>query len=157
MNYDSRHHSLTEHWLRHWARSNDDLDKVHHVISDDIAQKIETSNTYVAGSIGYEFIVSTALRRHVFGVLQRPQENIRIHQLNVHDGHLVADLKLEPAKHTYTFLCGTTETMIDRATNRELFAIGLQSGLIFLVKTDPLSIERIINGKKPKEKIIFSY
>ena len=88
------------------------------------------------------------MRRHVFAVLQRPQEHVRIHQLNLQDGHLLSDLKLEPAKATQTFLCGTTETFLDSKTNKEYFAIGLQSGLIFILCTDHLHIHRVITGKQ---------
>ena len=96
------------------------------------------------------------MRRHLFAVLQRPQEHVRIHQLNLHDGHLLTDLKLQPAKATQTFLCGTTETFIDGKTNKEYFAIGLQTGLIFVLCTDPLQIHRVINGKK-KQRTFFLF
>jgi hypothetical protein len=150
--YDSTHHSLTENWLRHWATPRIDAEEVHPIINDsispvDIAEKIETSNTYVAGSIGYEFVIATTIRRRLFGVLQRPQEHVRIHELNLHDGHLINDLKLEGAKANQTFLCGTTTTLIDKTTGNELFAVGLQSGLIFIIDTNHLQIHSIINGK----------
>jgi hypothetical protein len=112
-----------------------------------IAEKIETSNTYVAGSIGYEFVVCTAMRRRLFGILQRPQEHVRIHELNLHDGHLINDLTLDKAKTNQTFLCGTTTTLCDKNSGKELFAIGLQSGLIFIIDTNPLQIHAMINGK----------
>ena len=156
LNYNANYHSLTENWLRHWATPHTDFDKVqpkleHHLPSLDIAQNIETSNTYVAGSIGYEFVICTALRRHIFAVLQRPQEHVRIHQLDLHTGHLIHDLKLEPAKSQWTFLCGTTEMLFDKNSGQEYFAIGLQSGVIFLINSQPLTIHRVINGKKELE------
>jgi hypothetical protein len=87
------------------------------------------------------------MRRRLFAILQRPQEHVRIHELNINDGHLLNDLKLEKAKSNQTFLCGTTSTISDKNTNKELFAIGLQSGLIFIIDTNPLQIHSIINGK----------
>jgi len=153
LNYDSIHHSLTENWLRHWATPKIDLEKIHPIIEDsispiNIAEKIETSNTYVAGSIGYEFVVCTAMRHRLFGILQRPQEHVHIHELNLHDGHLINDLKLDQSKSNQTFLCGTTTTLCDKNTGKEFFAIGLQSGLIFIIDTNPLQIYSIINGKE---------
>lgn len=154
--YDAKHHSLTENWLRYWATPKMDLEKVHPSIEDtqlslspsmNIAERIETSNTYVAGSIGYEFVVCTALRRHLFAVLQRPQEHVRIHELNLQNGHLLHDLKLEKAKSNQTFLCGSTTTYLDKTTGKEYFAIGLQSGLIFIIDTNPLQVHNILNGK----------
>lgn len=151
--YDAIHHSLTENWLRHWARPHINqetsptraINEVPATIN--IAENIETSNTYVAGSIGYEFVVDTAMRRHLFAVLQRPQEHVHIHQLNLQDGHLLDDLKLEPGKANQTFLSGTTETFVDKTTGKEYFAIGLQAGLIFIIDTDPLHIHTIVNGE----------
>lgn len=108
---------------------------------------METSNTYVAGSIGYEFVLCTNLRRHLFAVLQRPHEHVHIHELNLHDGHLVHDLKLQDAKPNQTFLCATTTTLHQTDTGKEFFAVGLQSGLIFIINTNPLHVHCIINGK----------
>lgn len=88
------------------------------------------------------------MRRRLFGVLQRPQEHVRIHELNLQDGHLINDLKLEKSKSNQTFLCGTTSTLSDEATGKELFAIGLTSGLIFIIDTNPLQIHSIVNGKE---------
>jgi hypothetical protein len=87
------------------------------------------------------------MRHHLFAVLQRPQEHVHIHELNLRDGHLINDLKLEQAKANQTFLCGTTTTLYDKNSEKELFAIGLQSGLIFIIDTNPLQIHSIINGK----------
>ncbi|CAF5087390.1 unnamed protein product, partial [Rotaria sp. Silwood1] len=150
LSYDSKHHSLTENWLRHWATPRNDLENIHPIIEDsisslNIAEKIETSNTYVAGSIGYEFVICTAVRRHLFAVLQRPHEHVHIHELNLHDGHLLNDLKLEKAKANQTFLCATTTTLCDRNTGKEFFAVGLQSGLIFIIDTNPLQIHTTVN------------
>jgi hypothetical protein len=150
--YDSTHHSLTENWLRHWATPRIGLENFHPIIEEPtspitIAEKIETSNTYVAGSIGYEFIICTAMRRRLFGILQRPQEHVRIHELNLQDGHLINDLKLDKAKANQTFLCGTTTTLCETNSGKELFAIGLQSGVIFIINTDPLEVHTMINGK----------
>jgi hypothetical protein len=86
------------------------------------------------------------MRRHLFGVLQRPQEHVRIHELNLNDGHLIHDLKLEPSKSNQTFLCGTTSTLCDANLGKEFFAIGLQSGLVFILDTNPLQIHSIVNG-----------
>lgn len=152
LNYDAQHRSLTENWLRHWATPRVDLEKIHPANDEpispiNIAQKIETSNTYVPGSIGYEFIIPTVRRRHLYAVLQRPQEHVRIHELNLHDGHLINDLILEKAKANQTFLCGTTETLFIKDLDKEYFAIGLQSGLIFILDTNPLQIHTVINGK----------
>lgn len=152
LSYNAKHNSLTENWLRHWATSRNDLGKVHPVIEDsvtpvNIADRIETSNTYVAGAIGYEFVVCTAMRRYLFSVLQRPQEHVRIHQLNLHDGHLINELKLDKGKANQTFLCGTTTTLCDKNTGKEFFAIGLQSGLIYIIDTNPLQVHSIITGK----------
>jgi hypothetical protein len=143
---------LTENWLRHWASPRIGLEDVHPSNDDsvsaaaNIAEKIETSNTYVAGSIGYEFVICSAMRRHLFGVLQRPHEHVHIHELNINDGHLINDLKLEPSKSNQTFLCGTTNTFCDTNSGKEYFAIGLQSGLIFILDTNPLQIHSIVNG-----------
>lgn len=152
LNYDAQHRSLTENWLRHWATPRADLEKVHPPIDEpvspiNIAEKIETSNTYIAGSIGYEFIVPTVRRRHLYAVLQRPQEHVRIHELNLHDGHLINDLILNKAKANQTFLCGTTDTLCMNDSDKEYFAIGLQSGLIFILDTNPLQVHSVINGK----------
>ncbi len=152
LTYDSNHHSLTEHWLRHWATPRINFENIHPVIEDlispiNIADKIETSNTYVAGSIGYEFVVCTAMHHRLFAILQRPKEHVRIHELNFHDGHLIHDLKLEHTKSNQTFLCGTTTTLCDKNTGKEFFAVGLQSGLIFIIDTNPLQIHAMIDGK----------
>ncbi|CAF3168885.1 unnamed protein product [Rotaria socialis] len=160
LSYDSKHHSVTENWLRHWATTKADLEKVHPIIEDspsslNIAEKIETSNTYVAGSIGYEFVTCTAVRRHLFAVLQRPQEHVRVHELNFRNGHLINDLKLEKAKASQTFLCGTTTTLLDKNTGKEFFAIGLQSGLIFIIDTNPLRVHTIINASGSPQAIIW--
>jgi hypothetical protein len=87
------------------------------------------------------------MRHHLFGILQRPQEHVCIHELNLHDGHLINDLKLDKSKSNQTFLCGTTTTFSDKNTGKEFFSIGLQSGLIFIIDTNPLQIHSIINGK----------
>jgi len=149
LNYDVIHRSLTENWLRHWATPRSDLEKVHPIVDEPAStpKNIETSNTYVAGSIGYEYIISTAMRRHLFAVLQRPQQHVHINELNLQDGHLLNDLILDKSKPNQTFLCGTTSTIIDPQSGKELFAIGLQSGLIFLINTNPLQIHATINGK----------
>ncbi|CAF1085807.1 unnamed protein product [Adineta steineri] len=160
LTYDSHHHSLTENWLRHWATPRNDLEKIHPAIEDsispiNIAEKIETSSTYVAGSIGYEFVICTAIRRHLFAILQRPHEHVHIHKLNLHDGHLIDDLKLDHARTNQTFLCGTVKTYHDKNTGKEYFAIGLQSGLIFIIDTDPLQIHSIINATGTPQAIIW--
>ena len=152
LSYDEQHRSLTENWLRHWATPHTDLEKTHPSLDEpispiNIAEKIETSNTYVPGSIGYEFIIPTARRRHVFAVLQRPQEHVRIHQLNLQDGHLINELILNKAKPSQTFLCGTTETLCDSHSGKEFFAIGLQSGMIFIFDTNPLQVHSVVNGR----------
>ncbi|CAF0811578.1 unnamed protein product [Rotaria sordida] len=160
LSYDAKHYSLTENWLRHWATARVDLEKIHPVIEDsvssiNIAEKIETSNTYVAGSIGYEFVICTAMRRHLFAVLQRPKQHVRIHELNLHDGHLINDLILEKAKANQTFLCGTTTTLCDKDSGKEFFAIGLQSGLIFIIDTNPLQIHTVVNASGSPQAIIW--
>jgi hypothetical protein len=140
--YDATHHCLTENWLRHWSTNDGER-----LPSIDIAQQATNkSNTFIAGSTGYEFIVCTSVRRHVFAVLQPTHEHVRIHQLNLSDGHLLNDLKLDSAKVNQTFLCGTTQTLFDTTKHLELFAIGLQSGLIFVLATEPLHIHATING-----------
>lgn len=95
------------------------------------------------------------MRHRLFGILQRPQEHVRIHQLNLHDGHLIDDLKLEKSKSNQTFLCATTSTLSDNKTGKELFAVGLTSGLIFVIDTNPLQIHSIINGKNLRRFFFF--
>ena len=152
MTYDFQHHLLTENWLRHWTTQSIDLERVHPmrdvVSSVDVAEKIETSNTYVTGSIGYEFVICTTTHRRLFAILQRPQEHVRVHELNIHDGHLIYDLKLDKARANQVFLCGTITTLYDRNMEKEFFAVGLQSGLIFIIDTDPLEVYATINGKR---------
>lgn len=154
LSYDSQRHCLTESWLRHWATPRIGVENVPAAVIDqpvaagNVAEKIETSNTYVAGTIGYEFVVCTALHRHLFAVLQRPYEHVHIHQLNLHDGHLADDLKLQQAKPNQTFLCATTTTIGDKETGKEFFAVGLQSGMIFIIDTDPLQVRTVINGRR---------
>ena len=58
------------------------------------------------------------MRRRLFAILQRPQEHVRIHELNLHDGHLINDLKLGKAKSNQTFLCGTTTTLCDKNVSK---------------------------------------
>ena len=147
-----KYHLLNENWLRHWTKQTIDLERVHPIVnivsSIDIAEKIETSNTYVAGSIGYEFVICTTMHHRLFAILQQPHEHVRIHELNIHDGHLIHNLKLDKAKANQTFLCGTTTTFYDRKMEKELFAIGLQSGLIFIIDTDPLGVYSTIQGRR---------
>ena len=141
---------MTENWLRHWATPRRDLDALHPAIADPLipVETIERTSTYVAGSIGYEFIVCTAARHHPFAVLQRPQNYVHVHRLNLHDGHLIDDLKLESASPTQIFLSGTTSTLTDPTTGREFFAIGLQSGVIFIIDADQFQVHAKINGKE---------
>lgn len=86
------------------------------------------------------------MRRHLFAVLQRPQEHVRIHQLNLHDGHLINELKLDKGKANQTFFCGTTSTLCDSSSGKEFFAIGVQAGLVFILDTNPLQIHSIVSG-----------
>ncbi|CAF0877922.1 unnamed protein product [Adineta ricciae] len=160
LTYDSEHHSLTETWLRHWATPRADAETVHpsfdlSISPINIAEKMETSNTYVAGSIGYEFVLCTNLRRHLFAILQRPHEHVHIHELNLRDGHLIQDLKLQDAKPNQSFLSATTTTLRQTATGKEFFAVGLQSGLIFIIDTNPLHVHCIINATGSPQAIIW--
>ncbi|UJR31876.1 hypothetical protein I4U23_019350 [Adineta vaga] len=160
LSYDSNHHSLTENWLRHWATPRIGVENVHpppeeSISSVNIAEKIETSNTYVAGSIGYEFVICTNLRGHLFAVLQRPHEHVHIHELNLRDGHLTIDLKLKDAKLNQTFLCATATAFYDKSNSKEYFAVGLQSGLIFIIDTNPLQVHSIINAAGSPQAIIW--
>ncbi|CAF0792286.1 unnamed protein product, partial [Rotaria sordida] len=80
---------------------------------------------------------------------------VRIHELNLHDGHLINDLILEKAKANQTFLCGTTTTLCDKDSGKEFFAIGLQSGLIFIIDTNPLQIHTVVNASGSPQAIIW--
>ena len=149
LSYDAEHHSLTENWLRLWATPRRNLDALPSTLADPLipVDSVERTSTYVAGSSGYEFIVCTAEHHHPFAILQRPQDYVHVHRLDSHDGHLIDDLKLESVTSKQIFLCGTTSTLTDPTTGREFFAIGLQSGLIFIINADQFQVHAKINGK----------
>ncbi|CAF1562082.1 unnamed protein product, partial [Didymodactylos carnosus] len=180
LEYQQTENCLKENWLRHWSNKNEEIHPfVEHSthLTPQIVDQVETSNTYVAGSIGYECVICTNDQR-LWAILQRPQQHVKVHQLNALNGQLEKELELESINTKQIYLCSTVniitiENYYDRNTFSsqfnvdlnsivstetnygEFFAIGLQSGLIFIIDAGHLKIHSIIHAKGAPQALIW--
>ncbi|CAF0792995.1 unnamed protein product [Didymodactylos carnosus] len=184
LKYEQKENCLIENWLRHWSVENEEIHPfVEHSthLAPPVVDQVETSNTYVAGSIGYECVLCTDDQR-LWAILQRSQQHVKIHQLKASNGQLEKELQLEPAKTRQMYLCSTINILIienyyditksssrfsvgsnkrlnstssSTTSCREFFAVGLQSGLIFIIDASHLEIYSIIRATGSPQALIW--